>query len=312
MERKCGEGHSPSERQLETMLSMVPAWQGRDIYYRPIFGGFSNSNWHVRIGGERQTFFLKMPGPGTEKFIDRSASLEAGRRAHLLGIGPRIYNDLSGRGVEICDFVERSRPCTTRDFHSAEIRTRTINLFRTFNDSAPLALTKTLFDMIEEHIVQLRELGGTFSHDFPAIHAKYRSARAALEASGLDIVPCYNDPAPANFLLTEDGRIIIVDLEYASNNDRCCDLATWCGEMLLTDAMQDEAIECYFGHVEASIKARMLVYQMLGDLKWSLWCMIQNITSSIDFDFYKYGAWKQMRLRSILQNPYWDRALTSL
>ncbi|MCA0008476.1 MULTISPECIES: choline/ethanolamine kinase family protein [unclassified Mesorhizobium] len=311
MERKCGEGQSASELALETMLSLVPPWQGKDIFYRPIFGGFSNSNWHVRIGGERQTFFLKMPGPGTEKFIDRSASLEAGRRAHELGIGPRIYSDLSDRGVEISDFVERSRPCTTRDFHSAEIRAPTINLFRTFNNSAPLRLTKTLFDMIDEHIVQLRELGAAFPHDFPTIHMKYRTARAALEASGLDIVPCCNDPAPANFLLTED-RILIVDLEYASNNDRCCDLATWCGEMVLSDVMQDEAIECYFGRVEASTKARMFVYQMLGDLKWSLWCMVQNITSSIDFDFYKYGVWKQMRLRSTLQNPYWDRALTSL
>ena len=312
MERKFGEAYSLAERQLETMLSRVSAWRGEDIYYRPIFGGFSNSNWHVRIEGEAKSFFVKMPGPGTEKFIDRSASLEASQRAHLLGIGPQPYGYLSDQGVEICDFVERSRPSTARDFHVPQIRNRTVELYRTFHNSAPLGLTKTVFDMIEEHIGQLRELGGAFSHDFPSVYRHYQEARSALEASGLDIVPCYNDPAPANFLITDGGRITIVDFEYASNNDRCCDLATWCGEMFLSDAQQDEAIEHYFGRVQASIQARMFLYRVLGDFKWSLWAMIQMEISAIDFDFHKFATWKLMRLRSAIRDPRWSQALASL
>ncbi|HWK63664.1 MAG TPA: phosphotransferase [Rhizobiaceae bacterium] len=312
MERKIGEAGSPAERELEKSLSCVQAWRGKDIYYRPIFGGFSNSNWHVRIAGERNAFFVKMPGPGTEKFIDRSASLEASRRAYMLGIGPRPYDYLADLGVEICDFVEGSRPCTLRDFHVPEVRNRTIALYRAFNNCAPLGLSKTVFDMIEEHIVQLRELGGRLSHDFQPLHGQYKRARSALEASGLDIVPCYNDPAPANFLIDKGGKITIVDFEYASNNDRCFDLATWCGEMFLSDEQQDEAIEHYFGRVEAAIRARMFAYRMLGDFKWSLWAMIQMKVSTIDFDFYKFGMWKLMRLRSAIRDPRWSKVLASL
>lgn len=312
VEKALGEGNTVAERQLEAALSKVTVWKGNAIRYRPMFGGFSNSNWRVSVAGEQCSFFVKLPGHGTERFIDRGASLEAGQRAFLLGIGPRCFDYLKDEGIEIYDFVENSRTCVTSDFHRAGIRDRTIALYRTFNDSPRLGLTKTVFDMIEEHLEQLAELGGELPPNFSSIHRGYRAARAAIEASGLDLVPCYNDPAPANFLSTSDGRIIIVDFEYASNNDRCYDLATWCAEMFFDEAMQNEAIEAYFGRVTADIQARMFAYRMLGDFKWSLWTMIQTVVSDIDFDFYKFGAWKRMRLLSTLNDERWGRSLASL
>lgn len=312
MQRRIGEAETRAERELEQTLWRVPAWHGRDIYYRPIFGGFSNSNWHVTVVGDHKAYFVKMPGPGTEKFIDRRASLEASRRAHSLGIGPRPYDYLQDRGVEIYDFIEGARSCTRRDLHTPEFRNRVVRLYRTFNDAAPLGLTKTVFDMIEEHLEQLRELDGVLSHDFPVLYREYRAARAAIEASGLDIVPCYNDPALGNFLISPAGKITMVDFEYASNNDRCFDLATWCTEMLLDEAQQNEAIEQYFGSVEARTQSRMFLYRMLGDFKWALWSMIQMRISSIDFDFYKFGSWKLMRLRATIRDPRWGQALGSL
>lgn len=312
VEKSLGEGTTLAERQLEAALSRVSAWQGKAIRYRPMFGGFSNSNWRVGVAAEQGSFFVKLPGPGTERFIDRGASLEAGQRAFQLGIGPRSFDYLRGEGIEIYDFVENCRVCVTKDFHAAAVRERTIALYRSFNDSALLGLSKTVFDMIEEHLEQLSELGGELPTGFASIYQAYRAARSAIEAAGLDLVPCYNDPAPANFLSTSDGRIIIVDFEYASNNDRCYDLATWCAEMFFDDAMQNEAIEAYFGRVEESTRARMFVYRMLGDFKWSLWALIQMAISDIDFDFYKFGAWKQMRLHSTLNDPRWDRSLALL
>jgi Predicted choline kinase involved in LPS biosynthesis len=199
-----------------------------------------------------------------------------------------------------------------RDLHTPEFVSRVVRLYRIFNDAAPLGLTKTVFDMIDEHIEQLRELNGVLSHDFPMLYAEYQSARAALEASGLDIVPCCNDPALRNFLISDDGRITMVDFEYASNNDRCYDLGTWCSEMLLTEEQQNEAIEHYFGTVSTIIQSRMFLYRMLGDFKWSLWSMIQMRISSIDFDFYKFGSWKLMRLRSTIRDPKWRHALASI
>ncbi|MEQ1954721.1 phosphotransferase [Mesorhizobium yinganensis] len=243
---------------------------------------------------------------------DHSAASEASRRAFELGLGPRTYDYLAHRGVEIADFVEGRRACTIRDFRNRHVRATAISLYRAFNGSRRLGLTKTVFDMIEEHLDQLRRLDARLPAEFSAIHDQYLRARSALEASGLDLVPCYNDPAPANFLIADDRSILIVDYEYASNNDRCYDLAVWCGEMFFSYPTENEIIESYFGRVDPAIQARIFLYRRLGDLKWSAWAMIQNCMSPLDFDFFKFGALKQMRARAALQDPRWEHALKSL
>lgn len=307
-----GEACSIAEKEVEDLLSSVTVWEGREIFYRPTFGGFSNSTWRIRLSDERRTFFLKIPGSGIENFVDRAASLEASMRAHSLGIGPRPYDYLSDRGVEIFDFVDPARPCTLREFRSPDIRNRTIDRFRAFNDGGALQLTKTVFDMVEEHVALLEQLGGTFPNDFQFLHNQYQCARLALEASGLDIVPCHNDLGSANFLIDDAGIITMVDFEYASNNDRCHDLAIWCTEVFLDDNEENEAIEHYFGNVHPTIKSRIFVHRVLGDLKWSLWALIQMKTSTIDFDFSKAAMWKLTRLRSALGSAQWSQVLDSL
>jgi len=37
--------------------------------------------------------------------------------------------------------------------------------------------------------------------------------------------------------------------------------------------------------------------------------MIQNEMSTLDFDYFKYGAWKFMRARSVIDGPQWSRLL---
>jgi thiamine kinase-like enzyme len=122
-------------------------------------------------------------------------------------------------------------------------------------------------------------------------------------------VPCFNDPMPGNFLRGEAGSIILIDYEYASNNDRCYDLGALSGEMFFSSETETEIIETYFGRVDPQISARVVVHKALADLKWATWSMIQNEMSTLDFDYFKYGAWKFMRARSVIDGPQWSRLL---
>jgi thiamine kinase-like enzyme len=310
--KRLGEAATDAEREVEGVLARVAAWSGRIAGYQPVHGGISNSNWRVWVEGEPRSFFVKVPGHGTEMFIDRDAAFDASRRAQGLGIGPAVHEHLAAEGVEISDFIEGRRACTNRDFLKPDVRRGVVGLYRAFNDSGLLSLTKTVFDMIDEHVAQVRELGGAFPADFEWMDHQYRLARSALEASGIDLVPCFNDPMPGNFLLADDGSIMLIDYEYASNNDRCYDLAIWCGEMFFPETVEDEVIEEYFGRVDRQLKARLTVHRALADVKWSTWAMVQNVVSSLDFDFYKYGAWKHMRARSVMQDTRWPEWLKAV
>ncbi|MHC2089035.1 phosphotransferase [Methylobacterium sp. CM6244] len=307
-----GGGTTDTERAFEAILRSVAPWQGRPMRYRQVLGGISNMNWRVEIDGEPHAYFVKMPGRGTEMFIDRAAARAASRQAEAIGLGPRTFDHLDAQDIEIAEFVDGRRPSTHRDFADPALRAEAMGVYRRFHAAPLLPLTKTVFDMIAEHDRQVAELQAPMPPDHVWLTRQTRLAQSALEASGLDLVPCFNDPMPGNFLIGEDGSILLIDFEYASNNDRLYDLAIWSGEMFFPESVDRELIEAYFGRYDEASFARLMVHKALADVKWSTWAMVQNTISTLDFDFYKYGIWKHMRARSIMNDPRWPIFLKAL
>ena len=253
-----------------------------------------------------------MPGEGTEHFIEREAANEASRRAFEVGVGAEVVHFDSETGVEVFEFIDGLRTSTNGDFLNQSVRNNAVGALRAFNNAERLSLQKTIMDMIEEHFNQALEFGAYFPPDFTWLNAKYRQAKEALIAAGLDIVPCMNDTLAGNFLLDSDNNVTLVDFEYASNNDRCAELALWFVEMCFDAETENHVIEEYFGSVDTRISARITVFKALVDLKWSTWAMVQNRLSALDFDYFKYGAWKYMRTRHVMRDPKWDEWLKAV
>lgn len=305
LRRNLGDASDEAEQKVETAIKAVPGWTLQGLSYERVPGGISNDNWRIFLSDQERTYFLKIPGEGTENFIDRKAANNASMRAHEAGVGAEVVHFDPESGVEVFEFIEGLRTSTNGDFLDPVVRNNAVRALRSFNNAKGLDLQKTLMDMIDEHVGQVLALGGHFPQDFTWLNAKYRDARAALEASGLDIVPCMNDTLAGNFLLDADNNVTLVDFEYASNNDRCAELAVWFGEMFFDPETENEVVEEYFGRVEKSIVARVSVFKALADLKWSTWAMVQNKLSALDFDYFKYGVWKHLRARAVMRDPRW-------
>ncbi len=95
--------------------------------------------------------------------------------------------------------------------------------YRRFHAAPLLPLTKTVFDMNDEHDGRWPNSARRSRRITRGWGRQTRLRPRGLEASGLDLVPCFNDPMTGNFLLGEDGSILLIDFEYASNNDRLYD-----------------------------------------------------------------------------------------
>ena len=78
--KRPGEAATEAERALEGVLAQVERWQGAALRYRPVSGGISNTNWRIGVEGASSDYFLKVPGRGTEMFIERVAANDASRR----------------------------------------------------------------------------------------------------------------------------------------------------------------------------------------------------------------------------------------
>ena len=134
-------------------------------------------------------------------------------------------------------------------------------------------------------------------------------AKEKLLKAGLDLVPCFHDPIAGNFLFSKSGELKMVDFEYSFQGDRYYDLAVFFGEMFFTDEIEDELLNQYFGESDEIIKSKIYIYKAIADIKWASWAFIQDKLSTLDFDFYKYGALKFLRARDFIINNNWSKSL---
>lgn len=313
-ERCAGSPRDAAERLVEECIYRVADWRSREPRYSPVGGGLSNSNWRVRVSGSREQFFMKIPGAGTEAFVDRAAASQAARQAASLGIAPKYVWFDQDTGVEVIEYLTEYRACTNSDLKQTAVLEGIADMYKQLHASPPLGLTKSVFDMIDEHFQQARELGALLPDDVPLMLDEYRAVKRALLSGGLDLVPCHNDPMPGNFLTSPGKEMKLIDFEYSSNNERAYDLALIVTEMFYDEDRTLALIESFYGSTRPGIVARVQVCSALADVKWGLWGCIKRQLSKgdWDFDYQKYGLWKLMRARAKMSDPRWGSWVASI
>lgn len=311
-EKAIGTATTDTERAVEEALLKVPEFAGAEITYRPLSGGLANSNFRVTVADAAERYFIKIPGPGTEAYVDRVVSHEAASRAADLGIGQPIVHFDEETGIEVFTFAEGYRACTNGDLKRPEIPRQIVGLYRAFGSSEPLSQTKTIFDMIDEHAEQARSAGVALPAEVDHLLREYEAARTAVMAGGLDIAPCHNDPMPGNFLIADGMPMRLVDFEFSSNNERAYELAVMTTEMFYAEPQMLELIEEFYGTVEPRLVARVQVFGALADLKWGLWGCVSTKRSEWAFDYAKYGRWKLARSRMKMSDQRWGHWLAEV
>ena len=299
------------KKQFKAIINSVPDWTPESVKIEVLDGGLTNSNWIVTHEG--QLHFLKVYGAGTESFINRGVSIDAARQAHEMGIAPNVIHFDEQTGIEVVEFLDGYRASTNADFSRKDFLGHVIDLYAAFHSGKPLSQTKDVFEMTEEHIEQAQKLGAQFPVDFKWLMKQYSKARSAFFASGLDLVPCHNDPMPGNFMVQMKNENIndmkLIDYEFASNNERAYEIGVFLGEVFVDEKTSLEMIERYYGEVRPEIVARVTVARAVADMKWGSWAVQQRKLSDWDFDYQKYGIWKYARARMLFNDPRWDEWL---
>lgn len=305
---------SVTDDLVEDAICRVEQWRDRDVAYAPVGGGLSNSNWQIVVDGLSQQFFMKIPGAGSEAFVDRLSASQASRQAADIGIAPEFFWFEKASGIEVIEFLPDYRACTNSDLKKNSILDEIIDLYKELHTSSPLGLTKTMFDMIDEHYVQACDLNAHLPKYFEIMLREYKAAKSAMVSSGLDLVPCHNDPMPGNFLVSEGKPMKLVDYEYASNNERAYEVALIATEMFFDEENLIRFTEAFYGSASKQAISRVHVCSALADIKWGLWgCIKKQLTKGEwDFDYQKYGLWKLMRARGKMLDIRWGEWMASV
>lgn len=305
---------SGNEDDVLDVIKRIEEWKGKDINYELVTGGKTNINWMVNVEGSK--YFIKIPGEGTEAFIDRKNCHEANLIAQNTGIGPRVFYFFEDNGVEVFEWIEGYIPMSFGDVFQENKFYKMVDVSKSFHSykDIELPLTQTAFEQTYTMIKLTKELKGYIPKEIDRMEWLVKTIEEAVMVEGINFVPCHNDLWSANFVWNEEKQDVkLLDYEYASMNDELYDFGIWSSANYFTEAMDKELIRYYYGIIDEKKFARFKLYKILQDIKWAMWSCVQAVNSPVsEFDYFNWLGTKMARLRSFWSDPrldYWINLL---
>ncbi len=145
---------------------------------------------------------LRLPGAGTEEYIDRANEGEAARAAADAGVSPALLYSNSVTGVMVTRFLDGAETMSPQLFQAqAGTAFRAGQAFRRLHDSgAQFPFRFELFSMIDDYLGLLAEKPVDLPAGYHDVLREAETIRAALAAHPLPLVACHCDPLSENFL----------------------------------------------------------------------------------------------------------------
>ena len=298
------------EDDVRGALAQVPLAAGHDLErLEPIrLGGLTNRVYRV---GE---WCLRLPGQGTEAYIDRAVEAVNARAAAAAGVAPEVLFVEPGSGIMLTRFVEATTTMSPELFRTRPgAPARAGAVLRRLHDSGqPFAFRFELFAMIDGYLKVLAELGAELPEGYHAVVAEAAGVRTALAARDWPLAPCHCDPLCENFIDTGE-RMWLVDWEYSGMNDPMWDLGDLAVEAGLDEAVEAELLRGYFGAAPtAADLGRVVVYKAMCDLLWTLWGLIQHANRNPADDFWAYAVNRFERCKALMTTPGFARHLDAV
>ncbi|GAA6150205.1 phosphotransferase family protein [Pseudooceanicola nitratireducens] len=268
-------------------------------------GGLTNLVFRIDADGLKP-IVVRVPGAGTEEYIDREAELINARAAAKAGVSPQILYSCPNEGLLVMECCENIVTMTPDGFAKiAGSPTRAGIALRQLHQSGEEFSGRfELFDMIEEYLDVLDKKGKVkLPEGYHDVVAAAQPVREALEANPTPLAPCHCDPLCENFL--DDGeKMWIVDFEYGGMNDPMWDLGDLSVEGKFTPTMEHEMLHAYFGRNPTDAEhARVTIYKAMCDLLWTLWGLIQFADDNPAEDFWAYATTRFERCKALMNQP---------
>lgn len=271
-------------------------WRGR-VDPEPLTGGITNRNYLVVDAGRKFVVRLgdDIPLHNCLRFNERAAALAA----EAAGVSPAVRH--VEPGLMVIDHIDG------RTFSETDVRAelpRVAALIRTAHREVTRrlrgpALAFWTFHILRSYLAELTEAGHRLAGDLP----RFASVAERVEALvGLtEIVFGHNDLLPGNFI--DDGaKLWLIDWDYGGFNSPLFDLANLASNNGFDDAQRDELLALYYGAPpDDGLRLRLQAMQVASLLRESLWSMVSELHSTLDFDYHAYTAENLARFERALE-----------
>ena len=259
-------------------------------------------------------YCLRIPGKGTEDYINRANEAVAASEAANAGVSPEALHTDAETGVMVTRFIDGAETMSPDAFRTRDGAPARAGLaFRQLHDSgAVFPFRFDLFQMIDEYLGILSGKDVDLPEGYHDVVTESEQVRVALASNPVALAPCHCDPLCENFIDT-GHRMWIVDWEYSGMNDPMWDLGDLSVEGEFDNAQDEEMMRAYFGgDPPPSQWGRMVIYKAMCDLLWTLWGLIQLANENPAEDFRAYADGRFSRCKKLMADSEFSRHVAAI
>jgi len=276
--------------RIEEKLQQLPCWKG-DISFKPLSGGITNVNYLVSdIDGDSESQYVVRIGEDIPVHqVMRFNELAASQAAFAAGISPEVIHHQLG--ILVLQYIQ-SQTLNPEIVRTQPMLERILPLIKSCHEELPkhfrgAALIFWVFHVIRDYALTLKESRSQYLLVLPALLEMAQSLEQA--SNPAQIVFGHNDLLAAN-ILDDGSRLWLIDWDYAGFNSPLFDLGGLASNNGLSDKQEIWMLENYFEKPINDLLLRQ--YQAMkcaSLLRETMWSMVSEIHSKIDFDFVSYS-----------------------
>lgn len=276
-------------------INALPIWDGT-ITATPLDGGITNVNYLVEDASGK--YVVRIGDDIPEHQVMRFNELAASRAAHAAGVSPAVVH--AEHAVTVLEYID-SRTLAPEDVRDPDMLPRILDLVKRCHREVPNhlrgpALIFWVFHVIRDYGATLTDRGSAHG---PLVRELVDIGNALERAAGpFDMVFGHNDLLAAN-LLDDGDRLWLIDFDYAGFNSPLFDLGGLASNNELTAEQEHWMLGAYFeAPVTDDLRRRYEAMKCASLLRETMWSMVSELTSVLDFDYAAYTAENLARFRA--------------
>ena len=267
------------------LINNIGFWKNK-ITISPVEGGITNQNFLVNDGSRK--YFVRIGDDIPEHLVFRSNEIQASNAASKIGVSPKLlFHDKS---IQVFNFIDGKTLDSTDIKNNLEQITK---LIKKVHSKMPDQLVGQsvifwVFYVIKNYKNFLEKNNSAYIKILPELLEK--STKLEIVSAPFDIVFSHNDLLPANFIQNND-QIWLIDWEYAGFNTPLFDLGGLASNNEFTEKEEKNLLENYFEEkLSSELFIKYKAIKCASLLRETMWSMVSEITSNIDFDYRSYTS----------------------
>ena len=217
-------------------------------------------------------YVVRIPGEGTEEMIVRKDEMVSTKLACDLGVDAEVLY-FGEDGSKVTKYIKNAITMSSETLHEQKHIEQMAEIFKKMHTcGVDTKVPFEVFEMAASYEKIIFDKNVAMFDDYDEIKAQVMKVKSEID-SAIDVkkVPCHNDALCENWV-EGDGRMYLIDWEYAGMNDGMWDLADVSIEAGFDAEHDRKFLIAYLGKEPETINEKhFLANKIYVDFLWTLW-----------------------------------------